>query len=177
MTHYGDHFTVENARIFDLPDSVPPIVFSAFGPRAAALAAREGDGLWITGIKEDVINTYRVEGGTGPVWTQLSLCWDPNTETAIDRAHRIWPNTEVPGQLSQDLRTVLHFEQACEVVSRDQIAESIPCGPNPEPIIDGARQAREAGADRIYFHQIGDPCDGFIEFFKNDLQPQLAQLG
>ena len=46
VTVRGDHFTVENARIYDPPSSSIPIVVSAFGPAAAEMAARAGDGLW-----------------------------------------------------------------------------------------------------------------------------------
>jgi len=43
-SHYGEHFTVENARIYTLPETLPPIVVSAFGEASVALAARCGDG-------------------------------------------------------------------------------------------------------------------------------------
>lgn len=172
-TFYGDHFTVEDARLFDVPESPPPILFSAFGTNAAAVAARDGDGLWITGVDDEVIGAYRQAGGDGPVWTQLSVCWDPDRDTAVERAHRLWPNTAVPGQLNVDLRTVQHFEQAVEAVSADDIAEAIPCGPDVDAIVDGARQAIEAGADHVYFHQIGDPTDGFIDLWKDELAPEL----
>jgi G6PDH family F420-dependent oxidoreductase len=32
-SHHGRHYTVENARIYDLPDEPPPILVSGFGPR------------------------------------------------------------------------------------------------------------------------------------------------
>lgn len=175
VTHYGKHYTVEDARLFDVPDRCPPIVVSAFGPHATRLAARIGDGLWQTGPPDpDTVGLYRDEGGVGPVWTQLTLCWDPDRDTAVQRAHAQWPNTGVPGQLSQDLRTVLHFEQAVENVTAEQVADSFPCGPDVEPIVAGAHAAVEAGADHVYFHQIGDPTDGFIDLWQNEIAPALA---
>src|SRR6201994_2286646 len=44
QSHRGRHYRVENARIYDLPDSVIPILVSGFGPKAIDLAARVGDG-------------------------------------------------------------------------------------------------------------------------------------
>jgi G6PDH family F420-dependent oxidoreductase len=172
VTHYGDHYTVEDARIFDVPDVLPPIVVSAFGPIAARRAAEIGDGLWTTG-PGDTIETFRGAGGTGPVWSQLSLCWDRDVETAVARAHRLWPNTTVPGQLTQDLRTVGHFEQAVEAVTTEQIADQVLCGPDLQPLVDSAHTAIEAGVDHLYFHQIGDPLDGFIDAWLSDVRPQL----
>ena len=173
VTHRGSHYTVEDARLFDLPANTPPIVVSAFGEEAVKLAAKVGDGLWITGLESEIIDRYHDEGGTGPIWSQLSLCWDPERENAIDRAHRIWPNTSLPGQLAQDLRTVKHFEQAVTMVSRDDISEAMPCGPDPEPIIESMGKAAEIGIDHIYLHQIGDPTDGFLDFWTAEIQPKL----
>ena len=45
VTHHGPHYTVENARIYSSPASPPPVLVSAFGPRALSMAARIGDGL------------------------------------------------------------------------------------------------------------------------------------
>lgn len=41
-THRGQHYTVENARLYTRPDEPPPIYISGFGPRAAAFAGRIG---------------------------------------------------------------------------------------------------------------------------------------
>ncbi len=173
VTHRGQYYTVEDARLFDLPDQLPPIVFSAFGELATEAAAEHGDGLWVTGPDADVIERFHAAGGSGPVWTQLSLCWDPDEETAIERAHRVWPNSGLPGQLSQDLRTVAHFEQAVQLVTAEQISGSLPCGPEVGPIIESAARARKAGADHIYFHQIGDPADGFLDLWSSEIRPEL----
>jgi len=173
VDHRGTYFIVEDARIFDRPDPVPPIVVSAFGPEAAKVAAKVGDGLWTTGIKEDVLETYRAAGGDGQVWSQLSVCWDPDPEVAVDRAHRIWPNTGLPGQLAQDLRTVRHFEEATSMVRREDIESSLPCGPDPGPILDSISAAVDIGVDHVYLHQIGDPLDGFMQFWAEELRPKL----
>lgn len=173
VDHRGPHYIVEDARIFDKPDPLPPIVVSAFGPEAAEMAARVGDGLWTTGIKEDVLEAYRSAGGDGQVWSQLSVCWDPDPEVAAERAHRIWPNTGLPGQLAQDLRTVLHFEEATSMVRREDIESSLPCGPDAGPILDSISAAVDIGVDHVYLHQIGDPLDGFMQFWAEELRPKL----
>lgn len=173
VTHRGEHYTVEDARLFDLPSTLPPIVVSAFGPESAALAARIGDGLWTTGVREDVVSTFREEGGSGPIWSQLSLCWDPDRDTAVERAHRLWPNTALTGQLAQDLRTVAHFEQAVKMVRPGDIAGSLPCGPEAGPILESIGQARAVGIDYIYLHQIGDPTAGFLRFWQDEIRPRL----
>jgi coenzyme F420-dependent glucose-6-phosphate dehydrogenase len=173
VTHRGEHYTVEDARIFDLPESLPPILVSAYGEMAAGLAAEHGDGLWFTGLRKDMIEHYRGAGGDGPIWTQLTVAWDTDKERAVERAHRIWPNTALAGQLAADLRTVLNFEEAVTMVSESDIEESIHCGPDPEPVVEAIVEAREMGIDHIYLHQIGDPLGGFLDFWTEEIKPEL----
>lgn len=173
VTHRGDYYLVEDATIFDPPSDPPPIIVSAFGERAAVLAAEVGDGLWTTGTDGSMVKQFQEAGGSGPVYSQLTLCWAADKEKAIETAHRIWPNTVVPGQLSQDLRTPKHFEQAVTIVSPDMVADAIPCGPDPEPVLEAVEAARSAGIDHIYFHQVGDDQEGFLGFWDNELAPEL----
>ncbi len=177
VTHYGTYFTVEDARILDKPDSPPPIIVSAFGDIATRAAAEHGDGLWITGAATDTVELFRSEGGSGPVYSQITVCWATDRDKAIDTAHRLWPNTAVPGQLAQDLRTIEHFEQAAQAVTRENIAGQVPAGPDPQPYIDAARRAIEAGVDHLYFHQIGNDQEGFLEFWKEELEDSVRSLG
>jgi coenzyme F420-dependent glucose-6-phosphate dehydrogenase len=173
-SHWGTYYLVEDARIFDLPDQLPPIVVSAFGDEAVKVAAEIGDGLWITGIKQEIIDAYHDEDGEGPIYSQLTLCWDPDRDRALERATRQWSNTALPGQLAQDLRTVLHFEQAVQLVDEKMIEEQMNVGPDPEPILKSIGQAVDAGIDHIYLHQVGDPLDGFIDFWEKELRPNLS---
>lgn len=165
VTHRGRHFTVENARIFDPPASPPPVVVSAFGPTAAGVAARCGDGLWMTGTSGPV-DEFRAAGGEGPVYSQLTLCWDESRSRAVETAHRVWASTVVPGQLSQDLPTPEHFEQAVSIVSPDMVAESVPCGPDLDPLVAAVREAARSGVDNVYFHQIGPDQEAFLGVWK-----------
>jgi coenzyme F420-dependent glucose-6-phosphate dehydrogenase len=173
VTFRGQHFTVENARIYDPPPGPVPVIVSAFGPKAAKVAAAIGDGLWVTGPDASGIENWRDEGGSGPVYSQVNVCWSTDREAAIDLAHRVWPNTGVPGQLSQDLPTPTHFEQAAQVVDRDMVASSIPCGPDLEPLVESIRAAIDAGIDHVYVHQVGDDQEGFCRVWRDEVVPEL----
>jgi coenzyme F420-dependent glucose-6-phosphate dehydrogenase len=173
VTHRGDYFTVEDARILDRPVDPVPIVVSAFGDDSAELAARIGDGLWLSSLNADTIATFARAGGSGPIFSQLTLCWGPDRDEAIALAHRQWPNTGLPGQLNQELRTMLDFEQAVGLVTPELIGEKVPCGPDPEPVIEKILEARDAGVDHLYFHQIGDDQDGFVTFWEKEIRDVL----
>lgn len=175
VTHYGRHFTVEDARLLDRPTQSIPIVVSAYGPDAARVAAQKGDGLWISGVK-DTINDFHKSGGSGPVYSQLTICWGDSREKALTEAHRLWAFSSLPGSLNANLRTMADFEEAVGIVTEEMVSADIPCGPDPEPVIEMARKAVEAGVDHLYFHQIGADQEGFARFWSEELRPALADL-
>lgn len=174
-TWRGEYYLVEDATIFDPPPNPVPIIVSAFGEEAAGVAARVGDGLWITGPGRESVDRYREAGGDGPVYTQLHVCWAETREEAIATAHRIWPNTALPGQLAQDLRTPRHLEQAVELVTPEMVADAIPCGPDPEPLLRMVGEALDSGVDHVYFHQIGSDQEGFLDWWDSELRPGLPR--
>lgn len=173
ISHTGKHFTVENARIYDAPGEPVPIIVSAFGPKAAELAARAGDGLWSSGSGSETIERWRAEGGSGPVYSQLHVCWGEDQTKALDTVHRLWRTTGVPGQLSQDLPTPAHFDQAASVVRREDLAADVAFGPDVDTLVKQAVEALEAGVDHLYFHQIGDDQEGFCALWREVLEPRL----
>src|SRR4051794_24627261 len=81
-SHRGRHYTVENARVYDLPDQPPPIIVSGFGPKAIKVAARIGDGFATTQPSKEDIDLYRSEGGKGPVHAGTKVCFGPDEDEA-----------------------------------------------------------------------------------------------
>src|SRR5437588_949825 len=128
ITHHGRYYTVENARIFSLPDEPPPVLVSGFGPRATDLAARIGDGYINTSPDAELVGRYVERGGKGPKMAGVKVCWGEDEETCVKLAHETWRTSGVPGQLSQDLQTPEHFEMAAELVTPEMIGDKIPCG-------------------------------------------------
>jgi G6PDH family F420-dependent oxidoreductase len=174
VDHHGAHYTVENARLYDPPSDPIQVVVSAFGPKAAEVAAEHGDGIWMTGPQDDVLEAFEKAGGTGPRIGQLTLCWSKTEAEGVETARRIWPNTAVPGQLAQDLPTPQHFEQATELVRDEDIASAVPCGPDPEPVLEQLKSFEKAGLDHVHLHQIGPDQKGFLQFWEKELQPALS---
>jgi len=177
VTHRGRHYTVENARIYSCPDDAPPVLVSAFGPKAADLAARIGDGFVSTKPDKELLDRYRSGGGVGPSAAGVKICWGPDRPEAAKLAHRLWRSSGVPGELSQDLRSPALFDQAAQLVTVDAIADKMPCGPDPEPFVETVKEYVDAGFDRIYVNQIGPDQEQFFKFFTAELAPALADIG
>jgi G6PDH family F420-dependent oxidoreductase len=159
-SHHGRHYTVENARIYDLPDEPPPILVSGFGPKAIEVAARIGDGFCTTTPDQDAIDRYRGHGGEGPVHAGTKVCFMADEDEARRTAHRLWPNEALPGELAQVLPTPAHFEQACELVRPEQL--SAPVGPDLDRHIESLKEYEQAGVDELFVQQIGPEQEKFF---------------
>ncbi|GLZ30051.1 LLM class F420-dependent oxidoreductase [Lentzea sp. NBRC 105346] len=170
VTRHGKHYTVENARVYTLPERPVPIYMSAFGPKALALAARVADGFINTGPAKDLLRDYRDQGGRGPAQGGFKVCYAPSEDEARRIAHRLWPNEQLPGELAQVLPTPKHFEQASTLVTPEMI--SVPCGPDPAPYVETVQSYVDAGFDEVYVQQIG-PDNGFFEFWSREVAPKL----
>src|SRR3954452_2663717 len=88
VEHYGNHYAVENARIYTLPEELPPILVSGFGPKAIDLAARIGDGFVTVAPEGQHLERYREAGGTGPLQGGLKVCWGPDRDECVKTVHR-----------------------------------------------------------------------------------------
>jgi G6PDH family F420-dependent oxidoreductase len=175
VDHRGRHYEVDNARLFDPPAAHLPIVVSGFGAESAELAGRIGDGYWGNAPDRDLVGAFEKAGGSGPRYAQLNVCWADSVEAGRRTAYETWPNAAIPGQLSQDLPTWTHFEQASEVVTEDDATKSVPCGPDlADAVKDSVQQYVDAGYDHLYFHQIGPDQDGFLDYWHRELRPALS---
>jgi G6PDH family F420-dependent oxidoreductase len=171
-SHHGRHYTVENARIYDLPEQPPPVLVSGFGPKSTRLAARIGDGYCTSSPDKDLIDLYRSEGGKGPVQAGTKVCFMADEDEARATAHRLWPNEALPGELAQVLPTPAHFEQACELVTPDMLVT--PVGPDIETHVASLRQYLEAGVDELFVQQIGPDQDAFFDTWAAEVLPRFA---
>lgn len=174
IDHRGTYYELENARLFDPPEREPEIIVSGFGKKAVQLAARVGDGYWGHAPDADTIRTYRDNGGTGRRIAQIHVCVGRDREACRATVLRQWPNAGVPGQLSQDLPTWTHFEQAAQLVTVDIATERVPCGPDAGAVIETAQSYLDAGYDHVYFHQIGPDQDAFFTMWEHELRKALV---
>jgi coenzyme F420-dependent glucose-6-phosphate dehydrogenase len=172
-THRGAHYTVENARVYDLPDDPIPIAVAAAQPKAAELAGRIGDALVTVSDDSEIVERYRSGGGSGPVYGQIHVCHGQDEQAARKLAHEVWPNAATKGAAGQELPLPEHFEQLAEMVTEDDVAESVVCGPDAERYLDRIREYEQAGVTHVYVHQIGPDQDGFLRFCREKILPRL----
>jgi G6PDH family F420-dependent oxidoreductase len=174
QTHRGAHYTVDHARVYDLPDELPGIFVAAGQPNAAELAGRIGDGLISTSPDADVVQKFESAGGSGKRKVgMMHVAYDTDEQAGLKRAHALWPNTSLQGPLGQELATPSDFEAAVPMVSEEDVAETTPHGPDPARYLEMIEKYEDAGFTHVYIHQIGENQDEFAEFAKRELMPKL----
>lgn len=176
QSHAGEYFQVDRARIYTLPDQLPPIMVAASGPQSAELAGRLGDGLISTAPDPEVVETFQGAGGSGkPRYGQLTVCWAEDEARARKTAFEYWPNAAITGQLSQELALPLYFEQTAQLLTEDQVAQSLVLGPDSEQHAQALRSFEQAGFTHVYVHQAGPDQEGFFSFYERDVLPRVQR--
>jgi G6PDH family F420-dependent oxidoreductase len=174
VSHRGKHYTVENARIYTLPDAPPPIFVSGFGPKATELAARIGDGYVSTMPDADLVSTFRNSGG-GDKTCQAGFkaAYAASADEGARIAYRNWPNAGVPGELSQVLPSPRHFEQAAQLVTEDMVRKAFVCGDDPEKHLEMIDTYAKAGFDEIYVANTGPHTQGLFDLYATHVLPKI----
>jgi G6PDH family F420-dependent oxidoreductase len=174
----GRHFRVDSARLWDLGDTPPRIGLAVSGQQSAELAGSSADAMIAVEPDADLGSLFDGAGGSGkPRIGQVPICWDTSRDAAIDRAHDQfrwfgggWKvNAELPGTAA--------FAGASQFVRKDDVAESIPCGPDVEEHVKAVREFVDAGFTDVAVVQVGgDTQPAFLDWAERELLPALRGL-
>jgi len=154
LTYDGRHFQTDEAILHTRPNHRPPIYVSAFGPQAAGVAARWGDGLWTIADPEgapDVINAYKAaceDAGKEPgeIVMQLQFSWAEDDDAALEGA-RVWKGAQPDEHYTDDWHHPQRmFENGERQFSDDDLKESLIISSDPKVHADRIREARDLGA-------------------------------
>ncbi len=174
QSYHGSFYTVENARLYTLPATPPPLMVAVGGPKSVEIAAQLGDGMIGTEPDKKLMRGFRKAGGARkPCYGELTVCWAKDEDKARRTARERWPIQAMESALAWELPLPAHFEAAAELVSEDAIAESMVCGPDPKPHLDALREYADAGYDHVCVHQVGPDQEGFMQFYKKEIFPRL----
>ncbi|OIJ95697.1 LLM class F420-dependent oxidoreductase [Streptomyces sp. MUSC 14] len=175
VTRHGAHFRVDSARLWDLPETPPPIGIAVSGNQSCALAGRLADLVIATEPKKGLLEAFDRHGGVGkPRVGQLPVSYDPDPEAAARRAHEQFRWFGLGWKVNAELPHPDSFTSATAFVTTDDIAESIPCGDNPEDFVQAVLPYAEAGFTEVALVQIGgDSQPQFLDWSKGTLIPAL----
>ncbi|MDQ1597068.1 MAG: hypothetical protein QOI70_492, partial [Microbacteriaceae bacterium] len=178
VTWEGSYFRVDSARIWDLPDGGVPIGVAVSGKKSVSRFAPLGDHLITTEPDGNLISGWAAARGTSAQPSrsigQIPICWGPNREEAIDLAHEQFRWFGGGWAVNSDLPTPAGFRGASKFVRKEDVAASIPCGPDLDEIADAIREYAGAGFTDVALVQVGD--ENQKRFLDEAAAPLLKKL-
>jgi G6PDH family F420-dependent oxidoreductase len=100
VDHRGRYYTVDNARIYTLPDEPPQVWVSGFGPASTRLAGEIGDGYITTSPDTELLELFRETSGGKPAAAGFKAAFAPTEDEGVEHAHRLWANSGLPRSTS-----------------------------------------------------------------------------
>ncbi len=173
VNHRGKYYTVDDARLYTLPDQPPPVYVSGFGPKATEVAGEIGDGYITTTPDEQLLGLFREKSGGKPAQGGVKVAWAPTEDEGVEIAHRLWPNASLPGELAQVLPSPKHFEQASQLVTQESTRKSVVAGNDTDRHRSALEPYQDAGFEEAYVANMGPHYADMIEAFGKEVLPAL----
>ncbi len=176
----GDYFQVDSARLWDLPEVPVGIAVAMSGQKSIDQFAMLADHLVAVEPDGELVDGWHAArqangaAGGGRVVGQIPVSWDPDRDTAVQRAHDQFRWFGGGWNVNADLPTTAGFAGATQFVRPEDVADSIPCGPDLDAIVDAVRPFWESGFTDIALVQIGDQAQDL--FLKEAAEPLLQAL-
>jgi coenzyme F420-dependent glucose-6-phosphate dehydrogenase len=185
LSREGRFFGTDGAYLHTNADRRPPIYVSAFGPRAAGVAARHGNGLWTLADPEsapDVIDAYRSacdDAGKEPgeIVLQLQFSWAEDDDSALEGA-RVWKGAQPDEFYTDDWHDPkAMYAEGEKQISDDDLAEALAISSDPEVHADRIREAEKLGATVMALMNVsGADPHGAIQIYGREVLPALKSV-
>jgi len=183
LTAKGRHFTTDGAYLHTRSERRPPIYVSAFGPKAAAVAGRHGDGLWTLADPEStpgLIDAYRgaaEDAGREPgeIVLQAAFSWAGDDDAALEGA-RVWKGSQPQEFYKHDWHDPkAMYEEGEKQVSDEELRESLIVAADPERHVERIREVEGLGATTVALmnNSGADPLAA-IEVYAKSVLPRLG---
>jgi G6PDH family F420-dependent oxidoreductase len=176
QSYDGKYLQLDDARVFDLPETLPPIAVAASGPPSVALAAELGDGLFATEPDQELIGAFHGAGATGPCYAEVPLAWAPDADTAARAVLETTRWALTGWKVMSELPNPANFAAATTTVTTDDIKAQFACGPDVQLHLEKAQLFVDAGFDHLVLQNAGPDPEGFIAFFADELAKPIRSL-
>jgi coenzyme F420-dependent glucose-6-phosphate dehydrogenase len=182
VTMDGGWFSLREAKLYTRAPGRPKLYVSAFGPRAARIAGKRGDGVWTLGDPESaasVVEAYRAScrdhgKPEGEIIFQATFAWAESDEAALEGCRR-WMPTQMDDVYLRDIHDPAEMQRlAGERIGEEGLASGALVAADPEAHVERIRAMTAAGATVVCLQLIGqaDPM-GSIRTYAERVLPAL----
>jgi len=171
----GEHFRVDSAKLWDLPEERVQIGVAVSGEQSIETFAPLVDHLVAVEPEPDLVQQWEsAHSAPSRKIGQIPVCWDPDRDRAVQRAHEQFRWFGGGWKVNAELPGTAGFAGATQFVRPEDVAESIPCGPDVAAIVEAVQEFEEAGFTDVALVQIGDERqEEFLDVAEKELLPAL----
>jgi G6PDH family F420-dependent oxidoreductase len=175
VNYRGEHFEVDSAKLWDCPDTPPPLGIAVSGPQSCELAGRHADLMIAVEPDAELGELFDRAGGQGKARVgQIPVSYDPDREAALSRAHELFKWFAGGWKVNAELPSPTAFDAASQFVRPEDVAETIPCGCDVDEFVEAVRAFPDAGFTHVALVQVGGNDQlPFISWAENKLLPAL----
>ncbi|MFC3687163.1 TIGR03557 family F420-dependent LLM class oxidoreductase [Aquipuribacter hungaricus] len=169
QSYDGRYLQLEDARVFDLPDTLPLIAVACSGRPSATLAAELGDGIFATEADPEINALFEAAGGSGPRYAEVPMAWAETEQAAAASAWETSRWALTGWKVMSELPNPVNFEAASQTVTLDDVRGQFACGPGLEDKVAKARTYADAGFDHLVMQNVGPDQHAFLDWASDGL--------
>ena len=177
VTHRG-LVTVEDARVYSLPEREPTVIGAAITAPTARWLAPWTDGLITVSHPTEklkvVVEAFRSNGGAGkPLYVQAKHCWAETDDEALALAHDQWKTNVFASTVTSEFNMPEQFDAAAEFVRPEDVEAKVCVSSDPSVHAARVQELFDVGFDHVYVHQVGRNQEAFLDTFGEKVLPQF----
>ncbi len=175
---YHGHITIEDAKLYTLPEHLPLLMGAALTTATAAWMGGWADGL-LTAHKpiaelKQILDAFNKCGGRGkPVYLQVQLGYGADEEQLAADVFHQWRTNVFPGTVKGELWKTAQFDALGEFVTIPDIKKKLLITSNIGQHIDSLKAYAQLGFEKIILHNVGRNQEEFINVFGDKVLPKL----
>jgi G6PDH family F420-dependent oxidoreductase len=181
VRHRGEHFKLESARLYTLPEEPVPVYVATAGPVNARRTGKYADGMITVGAADEKIKRLWENCDAGsresgkpvpPKLLQVHVSWARTEEEAAENAIREWPNGGMPFP-KQDIKNPEDFAAMARMVGIDDFTNRVLITSDLVKHTEQIQKYVDMGFDEIHLHNVGRNQAEFIDAFGREVLPNL----
>ena len=183
VKYRSQHFNVESAKIYTLPERPPPIYVATAGPIQAKRTGKMTDGLITVGAADEKLKMLMQrfeEGATEagkdtaelPKIIQFKVSLADTEEAAVEQAIKEWPNGGMAFGKG-DIRNPEDFEAMAKLVRPEHYKNRVQMSPDLADHVAQIQHYVDLGFNEVYVHNVGRNQAEFIEAYGHHVIPNV----
>jgi G6PDH family F420-dependent oxidoreductase len=176
QSYDGKHLQLEDARVFDLPETLPRMPVAAGGPQAGPARGRARRRAVRHRAAVRPRRGLHRRGGSGPLYCEAPLAWAPDEDTAAQALLETSRWALTGWKVMSELPNPVNFDAASATVRKEDVVQHFACGPDVARHLEVVQPFVDAGFDHVVLMNAGPDPDGFLDFFTRELAEPVRAL-